>query len=117
MQFENRLNKKRPDHNQNPNMDSSKILKIRNDAQNEKYDPNKKNTLQYLKTSTKPIETIQSINKKIEDTINAIKTTPASCRARRIQLLKRLVKLYEEQEKLELKEKQNRSNDNNDLSK
>ena len=114
MKFVNRLNQKRP--NQNPN---SEVLKIRNNAKNDQHGFTDKsnNSLQYLKTPTKPIETIQSINKKIEETIQAIKTTPASCRTRRIQLLKRLVQLYDEQEKLELKEKQNHSTNNNDLSK
>lgn len=118
------VDKRNTNHNKNPNLDSSKVLKIRNHAKNEQHSYPKndipesnKHTLQYLKTSIQPVKTMQSINKEIEKIKNAIMTLPAESREERKKLLKELVELYEEQEKLKLKEKQNRSIDNNDLSK
>lgn len=110
--------------NTNPNLDSSEVLKIRNHAINEQHDytnnshhESRNNAFQHLKTSTKPIKSIQSIDEEIRETKNAIDTTPASHRAKRIQLLKKLNQLYDEKEKLESKKTKNHLTNNDDLSK
>ncbi len=124
MKFVNRLSNNKKNPNPNPNLDSSEVLKIRNHAINEQHGytnnnhhESSNNEFQYLKTSTKPIKTIQSIDKEIEETKNAIATTPASHRTKRIQLLKKLNQLYDEKEKLEYKKNKTHLTNNDDLSK